>query len=381
MAHQIARVAGAPKRSTGSLIPDGEQIQRRRLEYINVKSGKVGLTQVQLVKRVEILIWERDHKEPGEGPGLSHRAYRNIEAGKACRTSTLELVALGLGCEVDDIVKGPNKLCWAMMDEMVSSANGGLGKPGGVFFRLLQAIEGVSNEKVAELELLLALAVRRDVAGDSHGALRLGLLLVKESAGCDSGFQTRVLVRTASFCDHVGDPQRGLLLLDPIIRKEPSRGTTSEEEWWARFQCGILLAGADRKAEAKRMLQTVRADAPLPEQRTASLHQLAVLDLDEGQLLEEDGKFVEAKAKFSEAKDRLESCVKERRKLSKDDFRLAYEYRRLCEACEEMGESGRANDYGRRAEAITNNCSFGRYAEKLARSRQPRTRKPHQNRG
>ena len=162
---------------------------------------------------------------------------------------------------------------------------------------------------VDELELLLALAVRRDISGDAAGAVPLGQLVFHEAAAVDS-ISRRCAVRLATFYDHGGRPQRGLVLLDAIARRRAGQQDDPELSW-VELQKGILLFRAGRVRQAVTVLKRLRKSAPSEAHRTAALHQLSVAAFALGDL--------------QRAKEGFELCIKEREQRSKIDFRLGYE--------------------------------------------------------
>lgn len=333
------------RRSLRSAFANGDEIRRLRLNE-NLKQDEL---------RDKIFEMSEGEDEP-----VSLRTIRNSECGQRVSLKKLALIAAALGCsDVGDLIRSSSKLRWAMMDEVFASANGRLGNQGGIFLRLLQSLDGSSSETIIERELLLALAIKRDVDGDAHGALRLGSLLVRESSDCDAGFRTRVGTRVASFCDHAGVPKRGLALLAPLLK---ANDLSAEEQWWVLLQYGILLGQVGQMKKAWNTLTRVRDEAPTPEHKTAALHQLAMLEIREAH-----SRRLRGGPSLQRAKERLEMCVQERLRNSRNDFRLVYEYHRLCEVCTELGEISIAKSYSKKAEAITTEWSFPRYVEKMER--------------
>jgi len=133
------------------LIPDVTEILRRM--------ERRGLTHKDLASEFFKKFKERWRRDPKAGEGLSQRVLGKALAAKPCTEVTLKNIAWALDCNgspcmVEDIVLGPNRLRWAMMDEIFTYANGGLGETGGIFFRLLLALEGGYDEKVNELARL-----------------------------------------------------------------------------------------------------------------------------------------------------------------------------------------------------------------------------------
>jgi tetratricopeptide (TPR) repeat protein len=286
---------------------------------------------------------------------LDERTLRKMEAGtKPCRLSKLALLARVFGCPVDQLIKGRGGTRWAMMDEVLASAKAAMTNEGGsVLERLFYAIERPSDGYRLEMELLLALAIRRDVMGDSRGALRLALLLEEESQDSSLQFRTRALVRLASFYDHLGEPAKGLAVLNRLHRQVAMDARLAREVWWIRYQQGTLLAHDGHVQKAERILKAVRAHAPSDAMRTAALHQLGVIKLKQRD--------------FGSAEIFL-VCLKERLARSRDDFRTIYEHRRLGEIYVAQGDLRRARPHLRSAERILRRWTFKRYENKLRHS-------------
>jgi hypothetical protein len=234
---------------------------------------------------------------------------------------------------------------------------------------LLGVLERAADPIAAELELLLALMVRRDVSGDIRGALRLSKLLIAASSAERRDLDRRIRVRAAAVSDHANDGRGGLALLQPLIREFKRAEANPHEVWWGRLQQAIIVGrtGARGTTTARKMLADMRKRAPTEEHKIAALHQLGVLELRARNLDTADLIFLE--------------CVDRRLRVGRDDFRLAYEYSRLSEIhsirrdlCHRTDREGRARHerrakhFRQRAEAVARRWSFSRFANKSWRS-------------
>ncbi len=342
------RAPQARQRATDSVIPDGEEIRRRRM--------MLGMSQTDFIHKVLKTQWDE-------------RFLRKLEAGRdPCERSTLELVAKaltaygqGVGpCSVADITKGASQFSLAMLDESVASTESEIGHKTGALARVLHAVNSSKSPEVAVVELLLALAVRRDVLGDVEGAIRIGDLLVAEASAYDRELRVRVLVRAASFYDHIGQPRLGLRLLRPVVAEAESARRTSSAQWWALFQYGTLESRSGRNASAEERLNRVRRYAPHRAHRVAARHQLGVIDLKLG--------------RYDEAEKKFASCLRSRLLNSNSDFRVVYEHRRLSEVFEKRGDREMAQYHLREADRIAYRYQFKRYRSHLPPLRRARRR-------
>jgi transcriptional regulator with XRE-family HTH domain len=349
-------------------LPDGGEIVRRRLHKGWSQEDLAGeILRLRSTLKVRFVNGAREStdrfkKNKSFSEKWPLRTVQKAEQGiKHIELPILELIAKALGCTVQDIILEGDAFRLAMMDEVFSSADGKLGKPAGVFWRLLQALESKADDRsrraefVDEQELLLALAIRRDISGDADGAARLGELLLSEARSTSTSIGLRAAVRLATFYDHVGQPARGWEIINRVKHR-----TGSPQTRWAQLQRGILYFRLGRIRSARRTLERLRASAPDTEHATAALHQLSVIEMVSGRL--------------QEAKRGFEQCLEERLKQFKQDFRLAYEYSRLSQVCDALDQPTDAKIYRRKADNIINLWSFARYERHHSGSDAPRRR-------
>jgi transcriptional regulator with XRE-family HTH domain len=314
-----------------NVIPDGDEVRRTRISK--------GFSQAKL----------------GAKAGLSERAIRNIERGKTCIWYTLSLIAEVLGCPIDELMLAGSAPRIAMMDEVIAAANGELSRPGGILQRLLVGLDKASDSSEAELELLLLLAVRRDVQGNERAAVRLGMLLVQETSSHSPQLHARAVVRTATFYDHAGETEKGLALLDQLLERY-TKTALGGQYWWAQYQKATLLSRAGQLKKAADLLHTIADETCREDHRLAVLHQLAVIDF--------------KKRRFADAEKRFLECLQRRLARSKADFRAAYEYRRLRDVYAKTGRLKEAQQALANAERVVRDWSFERYASELKRARE-----------
>jgi hypothetical protein len=69
--------------------------------------------------------------------------------------------------------------------------------------------------------------------------------------------------------------------------------------------------------------------------------------------------------KLDAAEEKFKQCLTDRHEMSSDDFRVAYEHRRLAEVCDRRGDVESARHHLQEADQIARRWSFGRYLDKL----------------
>ena len=316
-----------------TVIPDGTGIELRREE--------LGLTQEDLAGKSR----------------LSTKTIRNLASGNPCFRSSLQAIAPVLRREAKELEAGPRLPRKAVLADAVAAAQAGLATADAVLFRLLDAIELSHDAGQAELEVLLVLAERRDVEGDARGAARLGRLVLQSiGSQISHPLYARAIVRTAKFTDHAGNNKVGRRLLVQLFKRYESKSVRRDPDyWWAMCHMGILVqrAGRSRLKTATEILRKVFESAPL-RYRIAAWHQLGVIDLRRRMYASAEQKFLRC------LEDRRESC---------DDYRVAYEYRRLGEVYARTGRPDEAAKAFLDAEAVVARWSFQRYTAILRSAR------------
>jgi len=315
-----------------TVIPDGGEIQKRR--------AQLGLTAKELCDKAKI----------------SLRARRYVEAGRPCYLRTLAAIARVLECPIEEILAGQRQPRMAVLNEAIMEAPSELGRPGGILPRLLHELDHSSDPRRLEPEVLLFLAERRDVQGDARGAMRLARLVMQEARSQPRAeFYCRALVRTAIFNDHAGHTKEGLRLVEGLLKRHHRPpNTTNRQYWWAMYHKGTLTLRAGRLRAACEILEHVVDSAPA-EYRIAARHQLGVLYLRRGD-------FYRAEALFRQ-------CLEERKKM-KNDFRTAYEYRRLGEVYARTDRQKEAAEAFSEAEGIAKQWDFPRYRDEVKTARE-----------
>jgi tetratricopeptide (TPR) repeat protein len=324
-------MSASPSRT---VVPDGSEVRSRREE--------AGLSQGELAKKT----------------GYSERAIKAIEAGMPCFKKTLSDISSALQCKFDDLVLDIRRPSMATVDEALASIGPDGRELCEPFRRLLYSLDRAPLPQVAEMELLLLLAIRRDVLGEA-GATLLAEAVVMQAPKGHGDLPGRATVRLASFYDHAGQQSKGIRLLDQFLKQHAKRDGLY---WWALLQKGTLLVSAAEWVQASAVLRRVRTKAPDKRHRLGAMHQLGVISLERGRLRQ-------AESWFSR-------CLEERKQAA-PDFRIAYDYRRLAEVYSKSGQLDDARSALAQARAVVKAFSFRRYQKKLRSQRFVRSsRKP-----
>lgn len=309
--------------SLRTVVPDGTEVQRRR--------EAARISQEELAVKT----------------GYAPRTIKAVEAGKQCFRNTLENIAAALNCELEDLLIDNRHPPMATMNEALDSMGFASAESTDSMRRLIFSLDHAAQPEVVELELLLLLAIRRDVLGDASGAIVLAQLIVDEIPEDQLELLGRATVRLASFYDHAGRATEGLRLLERFLRQHPE---SNGQYWWALFQKGTLLVSKRQFEKAAKLLNRIWKEAPEKSHRLAAMHQLGVIDLELGRLREAEICFT--------------LCLKER-KQQKGNYRIVYEYRRLAEVYARMQQPKKAKAALARARSLARAYSFARYNQKL----------------
>jgi transcriptional regulator with XRE-family HTH domain len=312
--------------SLRTVVPDGTELQRRREEA------------------------KFSQEELAAHTGYSPRTIKAIEAGKQCFRKTLQHIATVLKCTLEDLLIDNRHPPMATMNEALDSMGNDIAESRESMRRLIFSLDHAARPEIVELELLLLLAIRRDVLGDASGAIVLARLIVDEIPEDQTELLGRATVRLASFYDHEGRAAEGLRLLDRFLRQYPE---SNRQYWWALFQQGTLLVSNREFDRASKLLRRIWEEAPEKSHRLAAMHQLGVIDLELGRLREAENWFM--------------LCLEER-KQQQENFRIVYEYRRLAEVYSKAHEPKKAKAALARARSLIKAYSFARYEQKLKRN-------------
>ncbi len=147
---------------------------------------------------------------------------------------------------------------------------------------------------------------------------------------------------------------RALRILRKLVASRSARKRYGENFWWAQYQIGKNLLSKKQYDQAKRVLERVRRQSKEGSRRTAALHQLGVLDL-------EQGDFAQAERKFKE-------CLKERGS-GPTNHRRAFEHRRLGDVYALTGRPEDAENEFKKALDISESCGDRRYVKETKQDR------------
>lgn len=225
----------------------------------------------------------------------------------------------------------------------------------------LKALEHAENLGVAKVsdkfDIRFFQAIRYDMEGKHGDAVNICQKLLEETSQSDAAWYLQsystACVNLAAFYDHQGQQEKALELLDRLISQPNAENQYGENYWWALYQKGIMLRRQKQYEQARKVLNEgyeFYKKKPKKDYLFSFLHQLGVIDL-------EQGRSEDAEAKFNE-------CLEGRRN-EKMNFRLAYEYRRRGQVYAKTGRLDKALDDFNKAKEIAKDCHFQRYVQEI----------------
>jgi 8-oxo-dGTP pyrophosphatase MutT (NUDIX family)/predicted negative regulator of RcsB-dependent stress response len=181
---------------------------------------------------------------------------------------------------------------------------------------------------------------------DQALALIEELRTIAEKTG-DMGVYVAASVKLARVYENLGEPDQALDVLKTLIC-HPKAEEERSWYWWAQYHIGINLHKLSRSDCARNVLEKVR-ERGQGDLALSALHQLGVIDLEEGRL--------------EQAKEKFEQCLRER---SDDEYnhRRAFEYRRLGQTYALMDRFKEAQQAFAKAMRISQRCGDWRYVRR-----------------
>lgn len=183
-------------------------------------------------------------------------------------------------------------------------------------------MEGRYNQALAMFEELRTIAEKKDAMG----------------------YYVAACVKLATVYENLGKPDQALDVLNTLIC-HPKAEEERSWYWWTQYHAGINLHKLGQNDCARNVLETVRERAQ-GDLAISALHQLGVIDLEEG--------------KLEQAKEKFEQCLRER---GDDEYnhRRAFEYRRLGQVYALMERFEDAQQAFAEAVIISKRCGDWRY--------------------
>jgi 8-oxo-dGTP pyrophosphatase MutT (NUDIX family)/tetratricopeptide (TPR) repeat protein len=204
-------------------------------------------------------------------------------------------------------------------------------------------------EESDNFNVMYFLAEAHDKENDNLKAERVLRKMLETLNPEDRANYTVACVKLADVLDHADRPADALQILEEFISLTDAEKLYGRGYVWANYHKGICLRRVKRYDEARAVLERLHkaGDGGIA---IASLHQLAIIDIEQGN--------------FAEAEKKLMVCKSER---DKDEFnhRRAYEYRRLGQVyalTERRDEARAAFD---EALAISARCADWRYVKEV----------------
>ena len=173
-------------------------------------------------------------------------------------------------------------------------------------------------------------------------------------------------VRLASVLSERGRSEEALAILEKLLSEiESNAAVPRRYYWWAMYHKGVCLRRLKRWADSKETLHAVRSGDEGSGSWTSSLHQLAVVDIEEALLLGDGTR--ERKGKLKDAEEKLKQCLHERGDQSWN-HRPAHDYHRLAQVCSLTGRKDQALESLWRGAEISTACDDLRYAQEIRES-------------
>lgn len=174
------------------------------------------------------------------------------------------------------------------------------------------------------------------------------------SRGVSSAEYSRSCLGLANVLQYgCGEPERAQDILKELIAAEEAEARFGVNHWWARYQQASCLRQLGQRQQSRAILDSVHAHCSEAHEAvaTAALHQLANLDLEEGDV--------------TTAETRFKRCLELR---GNDDwnFRRAVEYRGLGRLYAATYRRDQAEAAFEKALEICRNCGAVTYGEKIA---------------
>lgn len=186
-------------------------------------------------------------------------------------------------------------------------------------------------------------------------AKKVGEKLLEATESANDLLYARVVAEYSVILEHLGEHGDALGLLDALLAKYDAQQTLGETYWRARNRQGTALLRLGRNEEATQVFLEVEKSASATSNILSAAHKLGVILLDEG--------------KYAEAKEKFHRCRRERESAPRD-HRLAYDYRRLGQACALSGELDEAREWYQKANDVCDEFHFKRYKSVIAEDMQ-----------